>query len=762
MNWVLLPILTLVFFVVSSVAIFTTIEEKKHRLTFHSEEALLSMHNKATLEKKIQIDLIRQILNSPEMIEGVTQNDNILKSLAIEEVLFLYFKQSKTILPNIRAIQFIDYQGSILFSLDNTSPFDEAQLEPIPMSDRLWIKANGEKRHTATHFFNKDKEGNPVIGFIQPFSRKLFTDLNLHLSNERGISYAVITSNVTIDDNLHSMLQRSLGINYHTQFSKNTKQNLNKDLFETDIQVEQSTLTNSLYKITLTPDLEQLQNTIYETFYFTYFAALVTSLITYYILRSLFFRNLIQPLLSLSKKIKESENNKNIYLSYRNNNDEISTLNNAYLNLLHYDSLTKLLNRSSFLSSLQASIETCKNPDTKFSIIYIDLDNFKKVNDQYGHATGDALLVKFSTELTRIIIQRTNDQSIIARLSGDEFIVKIAFTSKLLTIINDINSLFNNGFLVENIRHNVYASIGIAHYPADATETKALINCADTAMYEAKNNGKNQFCFYSTNMEQKTKRREFIEQTLSNALNQNELQLFFMPIYNTNTRLIEGLEVLLRCPDLTKHSIGPDEFIPIAESSGLIRSIDLWVLENSFSTFSTLKAMHNFNGYFSINISGLELNNDAFPSELKKRLQQYKIDPQFVELEITETSLISIDKKSLSLFHEIKELNVRISLDDFGTGYSSFNELSSFPVDTLKIDKTFIDTLETINKNEHSLLNIILSLAELYHLKVIAEGVESQKQLDHLTHYGCNHVQGYYFSKPIPFNDLIILLQNEH
>ncbi|MFT2112395.1 putative bifunctional diguanylate cyclase/phosphodiesterase [Marinomonas sp. 2405UD68-3] len=748
----------------SSFAIFSLVDEKKNELTLQSEETLVLLHHNTMFKKKILEGIIRQILNSPEMIDGATQSDNFLKNVVIEDILFLHFKQSKTVLPDIRAIQFIDYQGNLLFSLDNTSPFDESRLEPIPKDSMLWLSMNDEKRHIPTHFFNKDTDGQPIIGFIQPFSARLFTDLNLLISNAKGISYAIITSNIAIDPNL----ENSLGLHYQTLLTRNTTKKLSEDMFETNIQLEKSTLTNSLYTATLISDGPQFEKSIKQIFYSIYLLAFIIALITYYILRSLFFKNLIKPLLRLSKKIKASEHDKNIHLSYIDNNDEISELNNAYLNLLRNDSLTGLLNRNSFLYSLQNSIEIAKKNDWEFSIIYIDLDNFKKVNDQYGHATGDDLLVEFSKKLTEITNNERSNSSpnthyknALARLSGDEFIASISNNNNLLDIVDDINSLFNNGFLVEKTRHNVYASIGIAHFPADATEAKELISCADAAMYAAKENGKNQYCIFSTNIDQKTKRRQFIEQTLSNALNQNALKLVFMPIYNTATCKIEAFEVLLRCPELAKTSIGPDEFIPIAESSGLIRSIDLWVLENAFQNFETLKKQHNFKGYLSINISGMELGNDAFPSELKKRIIQYKIDPQKIELEITETSLVSIDDKSLSLFHKIKALNVKISLDDFGTGYSSFNQLSSFPVDTLKIDKTFIDTLENINKDEHSLLNIILSLAELYNLKVIAEGVETKKQMDHLMWYGCHLMQGYYLSKPIPFDDLVLILHEK-
>ncbi|WP_191603465.1 putative bifunctional diguanylate cyclase/phosphodiesterase [Marinomonas algicola] len=762
MNWVLLPIISLVFFVVSTIAIMQVVNERKQEIMFHTKQSLTLIHNNTMLQKKILEDLIRQTLNSPEVIAEANKANEFLHDLALEDVLFRYFKRSKKILPSLNSIQILDYKGDVLFSIDESDPFDEKRLMPIPKKNQLWL--NDYNNQNPAHFFNELNDNQSIQGFIQPFSQNLFTDLNLHRNdNDLTLFYAIITIKNNINQNIKEHIRQSLGSDYEMKFSIIDRRKPPKESdFFTEIHFENSVLVNSLYTLSLKPDLASFNNEIRKVYYSIYGLALVVSFITYIILRSLFLKNLISPLLKLSKEIRNAKYDINkVKISHIDKNDEISELNNSYLNLLHNDPLTGLVNRSRFMAELEHAIELARANKKMLSVIYIDLDNFKQVNDQYGHHTGDAVLIEFANQLSNIEgVNNSQSQSknTASRLSGDEFILCISNTEDVIQIIQDINALFKHGFLVKNIRHNIYASIGVATYPTDSDDAKTIISCADAAMYTAKENGKNQYCVFSASIEEKSQHRQYIERTLSNSLHNNLLHLVYMPIYNSKTNIIEGVEVLLRCKELTKSSIGPNEFIPIAESSGLIRNIDLWVLENAFIQYRRLKDKYNFSGYFSINISGVELSNNDFSNGLTFLLEKYKIPPNKIELEITETSLISVDNKSLELFKKIKSLGVNISLDDFGTGYSSFNQLSSFPVDTLKIDKSFIDTLEHINVNEYSLMNVILSIAKLYNLKVIAEGVETEKQLTHLTRFGCYHIQGYYFSQPIIFDELTLII----
>lgn len=427
-----------------------------------------------------------------------------------------------------------------------------------------------------------------------------------------------------------------------------------------------------------------------------------------------------------------------------------------------YDTLTGLPNRWNFKTNLQRVIDRASKDKQRVGLLYIDLDNFKQVNDQYGHEMGDKLLLKFSEQLWSEI--RPSDQVLkpqeesIARLAGDEFVVLLPDIKDSINagkVASRILDIFDGGFEVEGITHLTYASIGIAVFPDDAKEPSELLHFADTAMYDAKQNGRNCFRFFTQEIAETIKQRQKIENGLRTSLENDQFALAFMPIFNCDNDDIVAIEALLRCKAPELEGVGPDQFIPVAESTGLIKAIDLWVLEHALERLVVLQQQHNFTGKMCINISGVELHNENFPPLVKRLLETHKVNPCCVELEVTETALVAGDKACLETLNSLNELGVSLALDDFGTGYTAFSQLIHYPAHCLKIDRSFISDLFSGNDPRSKMVLIIQNLAELYGLRVIAEGVETEEQLNYLKRHGCDWAQGYFLSRPLAWDDLL-------
>ncbi|MDO6565603.1 EAL domain-containing protein [Alteromonas sp. 1_MG-2023] len=430
--------------------------------------------------------------------------------------------------------------------------------------------------------------------------------------------------------------------------------------------------------------------------------------------------------------------------------------------MAYYDTLTGLPNRWSFKTNLERLLARAKKDKQRIGLLYIDLDNFKQVNDQYGHEAGDRLLFKFSERLWEAI--RPTDQLLkpqtesLARLAGDEFVVLLPNIKEPLdtsTVATRILNIFDGGFEVDGVTHMIYASIGISVYPDDATDPAKLLHHADAAMYDAKHNGRNCFRFFTQKIADTLHQRQQIEKGLRQALREEHFSLVYMPIFDCKNNTIVAVEVLLRCQSPELEGLGPDQFIPIAESTGIIKDIDLWVIDNALRALVILRKEHLFEGKICINISGVELLNERFPSHVKNLLEQHKVPPQNVELEVTETAFVADDVTCLETLNALNELGVSLALDDFGTGYTAFNQLIHYPADCLKIDRSFVNDLFSEREARNKMVMIIQNLAKLYDLRVIAEGVETEAQMAYLRENGCDWAQGYYLSRPLPWNDLL-------
>lgn len=410
--------------------------------------------------------------------------------------------------------------------------------------------------------------------------------------------------------------------------------------------------------------------------------------------------------------------------------------------LATHDILTSLPNRASLMESLEYEI----NHSDKFTLMFIDLDNFKYVNDTYGHGVGDVLLIDASKRIKNIL--KEIDE--VARLGGDEFcvILKNLSDSDIVSKISKkINSVLSKEFCIEN--HRIYSpcSIGISIYPNDGINSKELLKNADTAMYNAKMNGRNSFCFYEKSMNEHNEKRLKLEVELRDAIINKEFEVYFQPQIDSINNKIIGFEALVRWNHPTLGLLSPDKFLPLARSMKILNTIDEYVMHNAIKSLIDFKQITDTKFTISINISANKLYTEDFVDKFKNVLDKYLCKAQWVELEITEDELITDIGKVTPVLKELEKLGVKIAIDDFGTGYSSLKYLKDLSVDRLKIDKSFIDDID--KSNSSLIVKAIIALGNSLELSVIAEGVEEDRQKLYLIDNGCHEIQGYLYSKPL-------------
>lgn len=428
----------------------------------------------------------------------------------------------------------------------------------------------------------------------------------------------------------------------------------------------------------------------------------------------------------------------------------------AIRHLAYFDILTDLPNRLMLEKRIDELISLCSRNDQKFGVLFLDLDNFKKVNDTLGHHSGDGLLVEVGKRLQSGV----RKYDIIARVGGDEFVIVLLDIKKPRNIgrfAERLIKLFDEPFAVDG--HTIYVSpsIGISVYPDDGDNTSDMMQNVDTAMYKAKVNGKNNYQFFNNIMKEEITKKVNIEKYLRRALANEEFSLNYQPLINTRTGRIRGFEALIRwtCPEIG--NVSPSEFIPIAEECGLIIPIGEWVLKTACLKKKQWEKQYESKALISVNISALQFKQDDFINKVRNILVQTGLSPEYLELEITESILINCLDDIVKKLRELRKMGIRISLDDFGTGYSSLNYLRILPLDTLKIDKTFTHSISAKSKDNHFVRSII-SLVQKYNLDIVAEGVETPEQLDYLTKCRCNFVQGYLLGRPVAEHDSAVIL----
>jgi diguanylate cyclase (GGDEF)-like protein/PAS domain S-box-containing protein len=458
--------------------------------------------------------------------------------------------------------------------------------------------------------------------------------------------------------------------------------------------------------------------------------------------------------------IKNHQNKITHFVSTSVDNSKLHETQETIQKLALYDPLTKLANRRLLMDRLKQSINSAKRNNELVAVLLCDLDNFKTINDSLGHDNGDILLQHVSKVLQNNV--RTEDT--VARFGGDEFTLVITSIKKensIAHIANKILAELETPILLCNNQIVTSISIGIAIYPQDGHEPKELLRNADLAMYHAKDHGKKRFQFYQHKMNEKAQIRMSLENKLRQAIEEQQFELFYQPQVNLLNGKIVGFEALIRWHDNEFGIIPPDQFIPLAEESGLIGTIGDWVIKQAFSDWQSLHEQGFTGMRMAVNVAAYQFKHTQ---QLCKTIE-YSINSHpncpvnMFTVELTESTLIENIESTIATLNTLKGLGISLSIDDFGTGYSSLNYLKSFPIDQLKIDKTFVKDL-LINHNVEAITTAIIVMTQKLGLKVIAEGIEEQKQCEFLVQNGCEFAQGFLYYRPMSINELIKLSKN--
>ncbi len=440
--------------------------------------------------------------------------------------------------------------------------------------------------------------------------------------------------------------------------------------------------------------------------------------------------------------------------------------------LAYFDALTGLPNRNLFNDQLAMVIDRAIVQNSKFAVLYFDLDNFKRVNDTLGHAVGDELLCTLSERILDLLAKDglakqkpilAESKVIFGRMSGDEFVV----------LLNDISSVEEVRLLASRLvsamqqpvmlsLHHVMTttSVGVAVYPTNGESAEQLFRNADLAMYCAKRQGPGRIAFFEDAMNEDGLRRLTLEAGLREALANNELQLYYQPQFNINDSTIEGFEALLRWNSADYGSISPAEFIPLAEETGLILQLGKWVLRTACEQMKRWCDQGLCTGRIAVNVSALQLAQADFLETVISTLRDTGLSAHFLEIEVTETILMSDEARSIAVCARLRDIGVSVAIDDFGTGYSSLSRLRNFAVDRIKIDRSFLQDMHN-NNEDRILCNAIIRMGQTLGLKVVAEGVENFSQLLLLQEEKCELAQGYLFAKPLTVFDAEQLLQKD-
>ena len=446
--------------------------------------------------------------------------------------------------------------------------------------------------------------------------------------------------------------------------------------------------------------------------------------------------------------IKDSDGNTTRYAAVFYDITDIKESEDKIRHRAFHDPLTELPNRLLFQDRLRQAIAHAKRSRDQLAVMFMDVDHFKNLNDSLGHHMGDIFLHQLSTQLTQII--RTEDT--VSRMGGDEFTIlltQISSEADAASIASKILTLFKTPFSLGG--HNIHlgASIGIALYPNDGKNTDTLIRNADTAMYHAKDRGRNNYQFFTAEMENRVRERVILEADLRKGLDREEFRLYYQPIYDLKTETIIGFEALIRWQHPDSGFMSPAKFIPIAEERGLIISIGEWVLKRACQQLEHWSKQLNKPLYMSINISAHQFTKKEFMRTVDKILSNSKFRPDQLIFEITETAMMDNVGYTIQVLKQLQKMGIQIAMDDFGTGYSSFTYLKQLPINILKLDHTFMrDVMHDTDSAE--IAASIINLAKKLRLTVIAEGIETAEQLKFLKKHQCAKGQGYLFSKPVP------------
>lgn len=443
---------------------------------------------------------------------------------------------------------------------------------------------------------------------------------------------------------------------------------------------------------------------------------------------------------------------------------DISELKEKQLELeymAYFDNETGVYNRNYFVKRLERAVGKIPNSYNKVQVLYLDIDNYNIINDSVGFVLGDELIIKFAKMLNEYVTHTLK----VGRFNNDEF--AIAFydaenDDSALQLYKDIIKKLEKPIeLSDGSKVYVSVSAGIASYPSGGKTAVDLIRCADIAMYNVKQHGKNGMFVFEENMLKKFMKNVKLEQKLKTAVDTLGFMLYYQPQYFSEKKELRGVEALIRWQLANGEYISPGEFIPMAEKNGCIVNIGTWVIKHALADYAVWRREYGYEGIISINISAIQLREKNFKDTLLHYVEINNLSPEHIEIEITESVLIEDFESTISILEELRNRGFKVSLDDFGTGYSSLSYLRDIPIDTLKIDKSFVDTI-LLDDSTSIITDAVITMVKKLGLETIAEGVETEEQFEYLKNMHCDNIQGFLLGKPMPGEKLIELIMEEN
>ncbi|WP_390904532.1 putative bifunctional diguanylate cyclase/phosphodiesterase [Vibrio pomeroyi] len=655
------------------------------------------------------------------------------------------------------------FTGLALLDGDRTlSYYAENSSDPFAKMDPKVLEFIDHQYHatlaTSSTNYIQNSEGEGMLVHYEVLDKKtVSTPISYQLNN---VFFVVVS--VSLDK--FNSLRKQIEFDYQTSlFFTPTPVTLGHELTQTVKLAPELYATLDPAQFLLDNKLKSIWNELSLSFALSAFVSVTLLLI-------LLSRCVISPITRLDRQLQQVEKKQRKNIERLGTNDELGRLSQRFYDmyqeldntyqqtkvLAENDQLTKIANRRQFQSFVEQSLPK-PNSNTYTWVLYLDLDNFKFVNDKYGHQIGDSILVSFAQRITDICALYQDKycaHCMPARLSGDEFVVYINAPAHSGNVAHDFSEKLleplQKGFITESGSFPITVSIGIATYPNDGYSIEKLLSNADTAMYQAKRAGKNQFADYSLDLDKTIQRQASIEQALREKNFDEEFKLVYMPYMDSSGSEVIGVEVLLRWKSSHLGLVPPNEFIPIAEQTGLFELVDRWVIKNAFASFHQLQAQFDHSIQLSINLSSAGIETTHLAEFIDQHAGIQNIPPSLIDFEITET--FYSNSQGFPRLNELSRMGYRLAIDDFGSGYTSITQLVEYPTQKIKLDKGFLETLiETDNQN------IVKPVIELCHAQgktVTAEGIETKEMHKWLQDAQCDMLQGYYFGQPMPLQEL--------